>query len=898
MIGRTLGSYQVVARLGVGGMGEVYRAHDTRLNRDVAIKVLPEAFADDAERLARFMREAQALAALNHPNIAAIYGIEEASPGESGREPVRALVMELVDGQDLSELIRLRREGRSSTPELLEWALPIARQVAEALEAAHDQGIIHRDLKPANIKVRPDGTVKVLDFGLAKALATEGTAGTADAMNSPTLTARATAMGMILGTAAYMAPEQARGRRVDRRADIWAFGCVLYEMLAGRRAFEGDDVTETLASVLRSDVAFDALPPDAPRPLVDLLRRCLERDARERLQAIGEARIALTHVTSVDQAPAAPTPAVRPSGVRMWTLVAIAAVAGAVLMAAALQSWRAEPAPAPTSKFLIATDAQPDRIKLSPDGRQVLFASGGRLFVRDLGQLEARELQGAGAIEGTGSEVAVPDWSPDGQSVVYGSGGKIWRIPASGGTPTAICNSPGVLSAATWKPNGMIVLAVTREALYEVSSNGGEPRVLLPLNGQDDVDFHNPFVLPDGESLLYSVHRVQGVDTIEVLSGGVRKVLLRMEGRARSGPQVLNTPRYSVTGHVVYRLDQGNAGVWAFPFSLDRLEATGEPFLVAAGGSQPTVAPDGTLAYAAPVAAGPGQLAWIRRDGSIEQTIGEPRSQLRLPRLSPDGRRIAFLADDPNTDVWVSNADGTGAMRVTSTPDNEGNPAWLPDQDALVFLCPGPDGAAICVKAADGTGEARVIVKLADDPVLSPDGSYLLYGSSGEARRGLLVRDLRSADAESREFVMSAEALYPVAILPGNRFALYWGFSRGQPVTFMKSFPSGEGTWEVTGLSAEGARLLPGGTSVGEIERQPDGTASLVAVPFETSPSVTFGPRQSLFTNLPDALQFDAGFDVSADGTRLLAVVSRQAGPVQHGIVVVTNWFSEFRTGG
>jgi len=878
-------------------MGEVYRAHDTKLNRDVAIKVLPEAFAEDPERLARFTREAQALAALNHPNIAAIYGIEgDGSPAGTGETRPRALVMELVDGQDLSEIIRSRREGRISTSELVEWALPVARQVAEALEAAHDQGIIHRDLKPANIKIRPDGTVKVLDFGLAKALDPGASGTAAESANSPTLTARATEMGMILGTAAYMAPEQARGKRVDRRADIWAFGCVLYEMLAGKRAFEGEDVTETLASVLRSEVAFDALPPDTPRPLVDLVRRCLNRDVRQRLQAIGEARILLGQVTGDGTEPPVPVSVSPSAGGRMWMWVAVAGIAGAALTAAALQSWRAEPAPAPTRKFLIATDAAPDRLVLSPDGRQVLFASGGKLFVRDLGRLEALEVQGA-AIDGIGDESAVPAWSPDGQSIVYGTSGRIWRIPAAGGTPTVICNSPGVFRGAAWKPDGMVVLAMTRGPMYEVSANGGEPRELLPLNGQDDVDFHDPFVLPDGESLLYSVHRVQGVDTIEVLSAGVRKVLLRMEGRARNSPQVLNTPRYSVTGHVVYRLEQGNAGVWAFPFSLDRLEPIGEPFLVAAGGSQPTVAADGTLAYAAPTATGPSQLAWIRRDGSIERTIGEPRSLLRQPRLSPDGRRIAFLADDLNTDVWVSNLDGTGAIRITSTPDDEDDPAWVPGQDRLAFLCPGPEGAAICTKVADGSGEAEVIVKMAAGPVLSPDGAYMMHVTNGTAERGLLFREMRSAGAESQQFVMSAESLYPVAILPGNRFAIYWGFSRGRPVTFLKSFPSGDGTWEVTGLSDEDARLLPGGSSVGVLERRTDGSVALVAVPFETSPTVKFGPRQDLFINLPDSLQVSNGFDVSADGTRLLAVVSRQAGPVQHGIVVVTNWFEEFGQG-
>ena len=542
--------------------------------------------------MARFTREAHTLASLNHPGIAAIYGIEDSPSTSSGRD-VRALVMELVEGEDLSVSIR-----RGAIP--MAEALTIARQICEALEAAHDNGVVHRDLKPANIKVRPDGAVKVLDFGLAKALASDATSTSAQAMNSPTLTARATELGVILGTAAYMAPEQAKGRPVDRRADVWAFGCVLYEMLTGQRAFEGEDVSETLAAVLRAEVDWSALPRETPRRVVDLLHRCLERDLRQRLQAIGEARIELARsaATSSDVAAARSSAnATRLAATRSWTLVwiALAATAGAAAAVVVMQPRRGNTAPAAVQKFLVATDAPPDSVALSPDGRQLLLVAGTRLQVRDLDQLQTHDVPGVAEL-GVGENAPGLAWSPDGKSIVYGSGGRVWRIPSSGGTPTIVCDSPGAFRGAVWKPDGLVVLSTVRGPMYEVSASGGDPRVLIPLNGQDDVDFHDPFVLPDGRALLYSVHRRQGVDTIEVFAAGTRKVVMRLEGRARESPQVLNTPVYSLTGHLLYRLEQGNAGIWAVPFSLSRLEVTGDPFLVAAGASLPSITTNGLLA--------------------------------------------------------------------------------------------------------------------------------------------------------------------------------------------------------------------------------------------------------------------------------------------------------------
>jgi serine/threonine-protein kinase len=695
-----------------------------------------------------------------------------------------------------------------------------------------------------------------------------------------------------------MAPEQAKGRAVDRRADIWAFGCVLYEMLTGTRVFEGEDVSETLASVLRADVDWSALPKDVPLPVVDLLRRCLERDLRQRLQAIGEARILLGRASgesasSVMARSNAGAPAPVPARGRSWMWLAVGALAGALAAIAAMQPWRAQAGPTAVRRFLIPTDVAPDNIALSPDGRRVLFAANNKLLVREIDALQPREIPGVTITGGT--DPAAPAWSPDGQSIVYGGEGKIWRVNAAGGAPSVICDLPGVYRGAAWKPDGTILISVTRGPMYQVSANGGEPRVLIPLDGKDDVDFHDPFVLPDGQSLLYSVHRRQGVDTIEALSGGQRKVLMRLEGRALEGPQVLNTPVYAPSGHLLYRLEQGNAGVWAVPFSLSTLTTAGEPFLVAAGGTRPTVATDGTLAYVAAGTGGPRQLAWFRPDGTLERTAGEPRKLLRKPWLSPDGRRVVFLADELNTDVWVSNVDGSGATRITFTPGNEEDPSWIPGQNAVAFTCPKAGGGAICSKNADGSGDVKVIAEQAGDAVFTSDGNAVLYSTSGQARRGLLSLDLRTPGAQPKEFAMGAEQLYPIGIVGGNKFGIFWGFSSGRPNATVKPFPAGDAKWELGSPVDDFPKLLPGGTALGWLQPRPDGTFALIGVPFETSPSVTAGQPRELFKNLPSTLEPDGSFDVSADGKHLLAVIKKSTGPAQRGIVVVLDWASEFR---
>jgi Tol biopolymer transport system component len=883
--GTRLGPYEIVAPIGAGGMGEVYRARDTKLNRDVAIKVLPEIFASDPDRLARFTREAQTLAALNHPNIAQIFGIEESSG-------TRALVMELVEGDDVSAVI-----ARGPIP--LAEALPIARQIADALEVAHEQGIIHRDLKPANVKVRPDGTVKVLDFGLAKALDTNASDATADAANSPTLTARATQMGMIIGTAAYMAPEQAKGRPVDRRADIWAFGCVVYEMLSGRRPFPGEDVSDTLAAVLRADIDWTALPADTPRALRDLVVRCLDRNLRTRLQAIGEARVAIERLIAAppdtDTPPAGlPAPAAPPARWRTAVIVGVSVVATAIVATAVARWSRPTSQPAAVRRYLlpgtvpIVAGAGARGLSLSPNGRKLVFVSDQKLLVWELDQLEPRVLAGAGSRLGQSAEEIAPVWSPDGQAVAYAADGKLWRIPAQDGPPAMICSLPAPFHGAAWDDDDRIVFATTRGPMYQVSARGGEPKVLLPLDPATDVDFHQPTVLPQGRGVLYTAHRREGADTLEVFSAGTRKVVLRVEGKVRANPQVLNLAQYSVSGHLVYRMDQGNVGIWAVPFSLDRLETTGEPFLVTSRGVSPSVAQDGSLAYVPAQDDQPVQLALFRRDGTLERTLGEPSRGMAAPVFSPDGQRIAYVAGNAATDVWVWDLAKGSATRVTVTPDDEADPVWIPGPNALAFDCVAADGPAVCTKPADGSGETKVLAHHASGARVSPDGRSLLVTTNGQVRRGVLAIDLANPSAVPKEFEMSPDDRQPLGFTSDGRYAIYSAYQSGTPKTYLRPFPAGEGLWEVPNWTIDGPRLRFGGRSV--MALVPRGKAfAVIEVPIDTTRGVAFGAARDLVTGVP-ALVDAGGFDVAPDGTRMAGLLRKDSRGATSGIVVVLNW--------
>jgi serine/threonine-protein kinase len=619
VIGKTFAHYKITEKLGAGGMGEVWRAHDSKLGRDVALKVVPAAFAQDPERMARFQREAQVLASLNHPHIGAIYGLEDLDNSS-------ALVLELIEGPTLSD--RVRTGGAMPVAE----ALRIAQEMAEAVETAHESGIIHRDLKPANVKLTADGQVKVLDFGLAKAMEAGDSGSGAVLTQSPTLspiTGAMTADNVILGTAGYMSPEQARGQTVDKRADIWAFGVILFEMLTGRNLFTGDTVSDSLAAVLRADPDWEELPPDTPPRIRRLLRRSLEREPKNRLRDMGDARLAIAETI-------AGVPDTEDSGVRALTAprnpwpVLVAAVAGAVV-AAALTWWLAPHGEElPLRKFAIPMAMDDPNMgaafepALSPDGSRMAYSSGGRLWIRNLAELRARELAGT---EGA----RAPFWSPDGRWIGYGQEHELRKISPEGGESSLIGVMPSSSlsnsATACWTVDHGIVFSTAESGLYQIPAQGGDATELVPT-GEGESDFHEVVTGPGGRGLVFVVHRTEGIDTIGALTpDGRRTTLMTVEG------QTVADPACSPTGHVLFRRYPSADGVWALPVSFDDMEVTGEPFLVTADARRPTAA-GGNLVLVTGVHAGRRELVWMNRQGEAQGTIGEPADIRPWPSLS------------------------------------------------------------------------------------------------------------------------------------------------------------------------------------------------------------------------------------------------------------------------
>jgi serine/threonine protein kinase/Tol biopolymer transport system component len=746
-------------------MGEVYRARDTKLNRDVAIKVLPESFANDAERLARFTREAQTLAALNHPNIAHVHGLEE-----SGR--IHALVMEVVEGEDLSAII-----ARGPVP--LSDALPIARQIADALEAAHEQGIVHRDLKPANIKVRADGTVKVLDFGLAKALDPAGSSG-ADVMNSPTLTARATQMGMILGTAAYMAPEQARGRAVDRRADIWAFGVVLFEMLTGQRAFPGDDISDVMASVLKTEPDWQAVPATTPAPVRRLLRRCLEKDPRKRLSSIGDARLELDE----NEAPTAtlkpPPPAARPSiASRAWPVLAGVAVTAVV---AGLIWPRSRPAgPLDLARLSIlappGAEIYPDSatVAISPDGTMVAFAVGTvsrsetQLWVRSLDSSAARRLE-----DGDGANLVF--WSPDSRRIAFFTASKLKTIAASGGRAEVLADAPGG-RGGTWGPSNVIVFAPDASGpLYRISASGGASAPVTTIDASRKQYGHRfPSFLPDGTHFLYAA--LPGRDGkfdvfVGSLAGGSPTLVGAME----------SAPVYADPGWLLY----ARQGVLvAQPFDVTALKLAGDPTALA---DEPSALMDPTVSFTA------GRPTSLSRTGTLAY-YSAPSINTTAEWYDALGRRTGTLTLPAGHYESLSiSPDGTHAVMVRSTSPSE-SALWLVDLTR---------GSASPLSSGSGRN---------DGPVWSPDGTRVVFSADREGPENLFVKTV--ADAAPEQPLFRSDALFkgPTAWSPDGQWIVV---TELDPVTVQNVWllPAGGGALKplVTGPTIDtGGRVSPDG---------------------------------------------------------------------------------------
>ena len=705
-------------------MGEVYRAIDTNLKRAVAIKVLPTSVAADAERLARFQREAELLASLNHPHIAAIYGLEDA-------DGAKALVLELVEGPTLADRI-------AQGPIPLDEAIPIARQIAEAVEAAHEQGIIHRDLKPANIKLRSDGTVKVLDFGLAKAL--DPAPASIDASQSPTITSPAmTRMGVIMGTAAYMSPEQARGKTVDKRSDIWAFGCVLYEMLIGRRAFEGEDISDTLANVLKIDPNWQALPAEVPAAIRALLRRCLDKDRRTRVADISTALFVLDEAAGLRGAvegPAEVGPYVR-GEVSRWRRVVPATgaliVGGAIVGGAVWWSMRtASPAVvrttiATTESTALVTAGGVRDVAITPDGSRIVYHGTNQLLVRVLNQIEPDVLGGLGTPTN-------PFISPDGQWIGFADGQRLKKVAITGGPPVTIAPVDGVLRGATWGPDGTIVFATdaTVTGLQRVSAAGGEPAVLTkPDSERGDRDHLWPEFLPGGGAVLFTIYpAIGGPDNAQVavldLKTGASKVLVRGGSHAH----------YVPTGHLVY----GVAGTLrAVPFDLERLEPTGTPapvlegvWTTPLGAANFAVAANGSLVYVAGLARpfSRNTIASVDRQGRVSPLPGVPPDLYRDVRVSPDGARLALAT---RTDVSTYEFARATLSRLTTDPAEDRSPLWTSDGQRIVFTSRRAGYLELFSRQADGTGADERLLSRAKNLIdlhadgWSPDGSHVLF---------------------------------------------------------------------------------------------------------------------------------------------------------------------------
>jgi len=894
MIGTKLAHYEITSHLGSGGMGDVYQATDTKLGRSVAIKFLPEAFSHDTERVARFQREARVLASLNHANIAAIYGVEETNDRHF-------LVMELVAGETLADRIK-----RGAIP--VEEALPIAKQIAEALEAAHEQGIIHRDLKPANIKVRPDGTVKVLDFGLAKAMEPIS-APSEDVTASPTITSPAmTGMGVILGTAAYMSPEQAKGHAADKRSDIWAFGCVLYEMLSGQRAFKGDDISDTLAAVLRQGIDWTALPASTPVSVRRLIARCLDRDIRRRLRDIGEARIVLDDPASPARGDAGGVPVLAPPQ-PLWRRavpVVLSAIVAGVLASAATVYLRPSQAPLVVTRFPFtlgegqSTSVQGTSrsVAISPDGALMVYSANTRLYIRSMSELEARPIAGD-----TGRFVTSPVFSPDNRSLAFWSSTDqtLKRVAVGGGAAVTICRADQPFGMS-WGTDG-IVFGQDNKGIMRVSANGGTPEVLVSV--KDGEHAYGPQMLSDGETVLFTVatgtagERWDKAQIVtQSLRSGERRILV--DGGSDG--------RYVPTGHLVYAI---GGIVFAVPMDLRRLEVTGGPVPIVEGVRRSSgnitgaalfdFSNTGSLMYV------PGRvsntaaqfdLALIDRKGGVAEPLKLPSGPYQHPRVAPNGTQIGFATDDgKEAIVWIYELGGTASMRRLTFGGKNRFPIWSADGQRVAFQSDREGDLGIFWQRADGSGPAERLTK-ADQGTShvpeswSPKGERFLFGVTKGSSRSLWSFSL--LDKKATQFA-DAQSPNPIsaAFSPDGRWVAYTVNTEGVISTYVQPFPATGAKYLVSkGASPVWSR------DGREIVSQPQGGQQAVQT-ITTQPSFSFSPPVLMprgYINNP--VQEQRNYDVMPDG-RILGVIpagqTQSVGSTTQQIQVVLNWFEELK---
>jgi serine/threonine-protein kinase len=894
MIGQTLSHFKITAKLGEGGMGEVYRAEDTKLGREVAIKVLPKAFTEDPERFARFQREAHVLASLNHPNIAAIYDLAE-------DQGIHFLVLELAEGEDLATRL-------SPGPIAVADALPLALQIAEAMEAAHEKGIVHRDLKPANVMVDPDDKIKVLDFGLAKAREVEP--GESDSLSmSPTLTAQMTQAGTILGTAAYMSPEQARGQEVDEQTDIWALGVVLYEMLTGERTFSGDTATDTIAAVIERDPDWDALPSATPPLVRSLLRRCLQKDRRHRLHDVADARVELEEALQ-EPAYSAPAPEEQIGGrFSVWT-VRPWLVAGGLLIAL-LTGWiirgfgRSE-IPQPKahlsielsgSSMLDYTYRYSSSIAISPDGQTVVWAADGsdgvrRLYSRRLDQLEVRPIPGTENGDG-------PFFSPDGRWIAYfdGQEGQLKKVTVAGGMPIRICDVPGS-RGGTWSTRDEIVFPRDYDSgLSRVSANGGTPEILTETDREAGIKTHrHPHFLPNGRAVLFMVaHKDTATysdSRIEALDLGSGKRTILVEGGM--------SPRYTESGHLVFAR-QGT--LMAVSLDPDTLKVRGQPKQVfdgvvtheSQGFAEFAIAANGTLLYA------PGGPETFSERVVQADRLGrlEPLSLPEQPygtsyAFSPDGRTLAITVSGANFNIWLWDLERSVFSRLTRGGGNSQVPTWTPDGKALVFKTDRRASGAsdFYWVPADSSQPSRPIYesqRTAWPGSWTPDGQQLVYYEHDpETDYDIWALPIGEnlKPGEPRPVVVSPAKETYAATSPDGRWLAYASDESGMLEIYIQSFPgpgprkqvsSGGGTWPKWG---------PRGEEIFYVEPV---SRQLMAASVRSEPELTIGAPEALFP-------FEAtsnAFAVTPDGEHFVFTQrGSQAQPITQ-LRIVFNWLDE-----
>jgi len=856
-IGKIISHYRIVKKIGKGGMGEVFRAKDQKLGRDVAIKILPEEFAKDADRVARFQREAKLLASLNHPNIAAIYGLEEFGG-------TKFLILELVGGETLAEQLK-----RGPIP--VEESLKLALQIAEALEAAHEKGVIHRDLKPANIKVTPDAMVKVLDFGLAKAFA--GEQAELNLSNSPTLSNVTTQQGVILGTAAYMSPEQARGKSVDRRADIWAFGCVLYEMLTGRAAFQGEDVSEILASVIKGDVKLDLLPRNIHPRIRELFAHCLQKDLKKRYRDVGDLQFELEQILAdprgvLVQASPEPRQVIRfdyqlPKGQQFSPGSGLQFNPGSVLA-------------------------------VSPDGRQFVYATPKGLYLRSMDESASKP------IAGTEGGTRQPFFSPDGKWIGYYSAAdhKLKKIAINGGVPVALCDVQQFLGAS-WGEDNTIVYAQDPGGVMRISGNGGTSESLIKAKSGV---FDGPQILPDGESVLYAAYANPQNPT---------SARIMVQGGKPGEPKELFAgygARYLPTGHIVYELQDN---IYAIPFNLARLEVTGGTVGLVETVSGFAVSDAGTLIYTPQSflsASMPGSttLVWVDREGK-EEPIAAPPNVYFSPKISPDGTRVTLSVvngGDQTYSIQIWDLARKTLSRLTSGEKQDLQSIWTPDGKRIIFSSGLLGTNTLCWKAADGTGEVEKLASSVPGRQLHPwsissDGKNLAIAEMMGTRFGITMMSMESDRALKPLLHDEKYNEFQPKISPNGKWMAYDSDESGQNEVYVRSFPDvDKAKCQVSTSGGTSPLWSPSGRELFYLSNE----NFVMATAVQTKPTFSFGTPKVLFRSTYLGMRNNIGhpWDISPNGKRFLMM--KEIGPTAPAVEaprlkinIVLNWTEELK---